>query len=59
MDDRDERPGVKFKDMELIGLPYRITVGRKAAEGVVECTARATSLKEEMSVEKLLERFRK
>ena len=59
LDDRDERPGVKFKDMELIGLPYRITVGRKAAEGVVECTARATSLKEEMSVEKLLERFRK
>ena len=59
LDDRDERPGVKFKDMELIGLPYRITVGRKAAEGVVECTARSTSLKEEMSVEKLLERFRK
>ncbi|WP_273400800.1 proline--tRNA ligase [Traorella massiliensis] len=59
LDDRDERPGVKFKDMELIGLPYRITVGRKAAEGVVECTTRATSLKEEMSVEKLLERFRK
>lgn len=59
LDDRDERPGVKFKDMELIGLPYRITVGRKAAEGVVECTTRATSLKEEMSVEKILERFRK
>ena len=30
LDDRDERAGVKFKDMELIGIPYRITVGKKA-----------------------------
>jgi len=35
-DDRDERPGVKFKDADLLGFPVRITVGKKAAEGVVE-----------------------
>lgn len=40
LDDRDERPGVKFKDMELIGVPYRITVGRKAADGIVELKPR-------------------
>ena len=33
LDDRDERPGVKFKDSELIGIPYRVNVGKKAAEG--------------------------
>lgn len=36
LDDRDERAGVKFKDMELIGIPYRITVGRKAVDNIVE-----------------------
>jgi len=36
LDDRDERPGVKFKDADLLGFPIRITVGRKAAEGLVE-----------------------
>ena len=35
-DDRDERPGVKFKDADLIGVPYRITVGKKLAQGLVE-----------------------
>ena len=40
LDDRDARPGVKFKDMELIGIPCRITVGRKAAEGIVEFKTR-------------------
>lgn len=36
LDDRDERPGVKFKDADIVGIPIRITVGKKAAEGVVE-----------------------
>ena len=36
LDDRDERPGVKFKDADLIGIPIRITVGKKAKEGIVE-----------------------
>ena len=40
LDDRDERPGVKFKDMDLVGIPYRLTVGKKAAENMVEFKSR-------------------
>ena len=40
LDDRDERPGVKFKDADLIGIPYRITVGKKLAGGMVELVER-------------------
>ncbi|HLA09385.1 MAG TPA: proline--tRNA ligase [Pyrinomonadaceae bacterium] len=36
LDDRDERAGVKFKDADLIGIPYRLTIGKKISEGVVE-----------------------
>ena len=43
LDDRDERAGVKFKDADLVGIPYRINVGKKAAAGVVELVTRATS----------------
>ena len=43
LDDRDERAGVKFKDADLVGIPYRINVGKKAAGGQVELVARATS----------------
>lgn len=46
IDDRDERPGVKFKDADLIGFPYRITVGKGISEGLVEFKVRET---EEMS----------
>jgi prolyl-tRNA synthetase len=42
LDDRDERPGVKFKDADLIGVPYRITVGKKLANGMVEVVERKT-----------------
>jgi len=41
-DDRDERPGVKFKDADLIGVPYRITIGKKLAGGLVEVVERKT-----------------
>jgi prolyl-tRNA synthetase len=40
LDDRDERPGVKFKDADLIGIPFRITVGKKIAGGMVELIER-------------------
>jgi prolyl-tRNA synthetase len=43
LDERDERAGVKFKDADLIGIPYRINVGKKIAEGLVELVARATA----------------
>jgi prolyl-tRNA synthetase len=42
LDDRDERPGVKFKDADLIGIPYRITAGKKLSSGNVEFTERRT-----------------
>jgi prolyl-tRNA synthetase len=43
LDDRDERAGVKFKDADLVGIPFRVNVGKKAAEGLVELVTRATS----------------
>jgi prolyl-tRNA synthetase len=43
LDDRDERAGVKFKDADLVGIPYRINVGKKAAGGVVELVTRSTA----------------
>jgi prolyl-tRNA synthetase len=42
IDDRDERPGVKFKDADLIGIPYRITLGKKLSSGQVEFVERRT-----------------
>ena len=51
LDDRDERPGFKFKDWELIGIPYIITVGRRANEGIVEFKDRQTMEKVEMTLE--------
>ncbi|HWR34628.1 MAG TPA: proline--tRNA ligase [Clostridia bacterium] len=42
LDDRDERPGVKFKDADLVGIPYRINVGKKVVEGKVEVVTRST-----------------
>ena len=53
LDDRKERPGVKFKDMELIGIPYRITVGKGIKEGKVEWTQRRTGIKEEVSLDEI------
>ena len=48
LDDRDERPGVKFKDADLIGIPIRITVGKKAGEGIVEYKLRRGGDMEEL-----------
>ena len=49
LDDRKERPGVKFKDADLLGIPVRITVGRGAADGMIEYKMRRDADKEEMS----------
>jgi prolyl-tRNA synthetase len=48
LDDRDERPGVKFKDADLIGIPYRITIGKKLSAGKVEFIERRTRSSEEV-----------
>lgn len=50
LDDRDERPGVKFKDAELIGIPWRITVGKKLIQGSVEVVERRTKAVTEVPV---------
>jgi prolyl-tRNA synthetase len=55
LDDRDERAGVKFKDADLVGIPYRINVGRKAADGVVELVTRATSTSVDVKLSEALE----
>jgi prolyl-tRNA synthetase len=54
LDDRDERPGVKFKDADLVGIPYRINVGKLLAEGKVEVVERAKSQKSEVAVGEML-----
>ena len=51
IDDRDERPGVKFKDWDLIGIPVRITVGKKASDGIVEYKLRAEKEYTDMTAE--------
>ena len=51
IDDRNERPGVKFKDADLIGIPLRITVGRRAGEGIVELKYRMDGKTEEVSAD--------
>jgi prolyl-tRNA synthetase len=50
LDDRDERAGVKFKDADLIGVPYRLTIGKKVSEGVVELFDRRTKKSEDVKI---------
>ena len=56
IDDRDERPGVKFKDNDLIGIPLRITVGKRAEEGIVEFKERSSSEVTELTVEEAIQK---
>ncbi len=54
LDDRKERPGVKFKDMELIGIPYRITVGRGIKDGNVEFRARTAAENSDVALDEVV-----
>ena len=58
LDDRDERAGVKFKDMDLIGIPYRITVGKKAADNIVEFKSRDGKIDEEVSADEIIDKIK-
>jgi prolyl-tRNA synthetase len=58
LDDRDERPGVKFKDADLLGLPLRVTIGRALAQGEVELTARRGRRTTKVRVEEVVPRLR-
>jgi len=50
LDDRDERAGVKFKDADLIGIPYRVTIGKKVADGMVELFDRRAKKSEDVKI---------
>jgi len=58
LDDRNERAGVKFNDRDLIGIPIRITVGKKAGENIVEYSLRKDNEKIEISADKVLEKVK-
>jgi prolyl-tRNA synthetase len=59
IDDRDERPGVKFKDAELIGIPFRISVGsRDLADGLVEVVSRSTGDKQRVPIDEAVRHVR-
>jgi prolyl-tRNA synthetase family II len=59
LDDREERPGVKFKDAELTGIPFRLTVGsRDLADGLIEITSRASGEKERVAIATAVDRLR-
>lgn len=57
LDDRDERPGVKFKDADLVGIPFRITVGKKVTEGTVEVVLRSTREVRDVTITGIVEYF--
>ena len=59
LDDRDVRAGVKFKDADLVGIPYRINVGKKAAAGQVELVTRATSASVDVPLSEVVALVRK
>ena len=57
LDDRNERPGVKFKDADLVGIPFRITVGNKVTEGTVEVVLRSTREVRDVRITAVVEVF--
>jgi prolyl-tRNA synthetase len=57
LDDRDERPGVKFKDADLVGIPFRITVGKKVTEGTVEVVLRSTREVHDVTISAVVDHF--
>jgi prolyl-tRNA synthetase len=59
LDDRDDRAGVKFKDADLVGIPYRINVGKKAASGQVELVVRATRTSVDVALDHVVAELKK
>jgi prolyl-tRNA synthetase len=58
LDDRDERPGVKFKDADLVGIPFRVNVGKKVTEDRVEVVQRSTRQSQDVTIGAITEYFR-
>ena len=59
LDDRDERPGVKFKDADLVGIPFRITVGKKVTEDTVEVVQRSTREMRDVTIPAIVDYFQR
>jgi prolyl-tRNA synthetase len=59
LDDRDERAGVKFKDADLIGIPYRITIGKKIGDGIVELFDRRAKQSADVKLDDVVEQAQK
>jgi prolyl-tRNA synthetase len=57
LDDRDERPGVKFKDADLVGIPFRVNVGKKVTEGMLEVVQRSTRQSVDVKISAITEYF--
>jgi len=57
LDERNERPGVKFKDADLVGIPFRVNVGKKVTEGTIEVVRRSTLAKEDVKISAITEHF--
>ncbi len=57
LDERDERPGVKFKDADLVGIPFRVNVGKKVTEGIVEVVRRSTLERKDVRISMVTEYF--
>ena len=57
-DDREERPGSKFADADLVGCPIRVTVGKKATDGLVEVQPRTGTAREDVLLDKCVARVR-
>jgi prolyl-tRNA synthetase len=58
LDDRDERPGVKFKDADLVGIPFRINVGKKVTEDTVEVVRRSTLERTDVKISAITDHLR-
>jgi prolyl-tRNA synthetase len=59
IDDRDERAGVKFKDADLIGIPYRVTIGKKITDGLVELFDRRAKTSVDVKLSEVVSRVQK
>ena len=57
LDDRDERPGVKFKDADLVGIPFRVNVGKKVTEDTVEVVQRSTRQSQDVRIGAIIKYF--
>ena len=59
LDDRNERPGVKFNDLDLIGIPFRIVIGKKIKDNIVEFKSRDNKINKEIKINEIINTIKK